>query len=233
MLAASTLEPACREMVEPAKESGGAEESTMIGFGGKVPCWMATFANGSMCHAMDYDDFHEAAGTHPTAASLPAALAMSERTGALSGKGLIVAVCVGNDLASRLGLALTQTFAEDGWQRPCVFGVFGAATAAGKILELNKDQMVGALAIAFTQASGTMEAAYGSGTNIRAIRDAFIAKTGILSALMARRGITGFTSCFEGRAGLFPVYFRTNYRRERVLANLGESFEGVNVSFKP
>jgi len=81
MLAASTLEPACQEMVELAKESGGVEESTIIAFGGKAPCVMAAFANGSLTHALDYDDVHDGFGLHPTAACLPAALALSERIG--------------------------------------------------------------------------------------------------------------------------------------------------------
>ena len=43
MLPSSTFEKGCKVLEEIAKESGGAEESTLIGFGGKVPCWMAAF----------------------------------------------------------------------------------------------------------------------------------------------------------------------------------------------
>ena len=43
-------------IVDLVKEWGGKEESTIIGYGGKVPCVMAAFANGAMAHALDYDD---------------------------------------------------------------------------------------------------------------------------------------------------------------------------------
>ncbi|MDP2951845.1 MAG: MmgE/PrpD family protein, partial [Chloroflexota bacterium] len=56
ILAASTLEDGCRAVVSLVKEAGGKAESSILAFGGKVPCGMAAFANGSMTHALDYDD---------------------------------------------------------------------------------------------------------------------------------------------------------------------------------
>ena len=234
MLAASTLEPACQEMVELAKESGGVEESTIIAFGGKAPCVMAAFANGSLTHALDYDDVHDGFGLHPTAACLPAALALSERIGKVDGKKFITAICIANDLTVRLGSAITQTNVQHGWMRPTVFGTFGAAAAAGKILELNENQMVTALSLAFMQTAGTWESANATGSNLRAIRDVLLAQAGVISALMAqKRLINGFSSSLEGRFGFFPVFFRGHYNRDRVLAGLGSSYGGGDISFKP
>jgi len=233
MLAASTLEPACQEMVELAKESGGAKESTIIAFGGKAPCLMAAFANGSLTHALDYDDVHDEFGLHPTAACLPAALALSERIGEVDGKKFITAICMANDLTVRLGSAITQTQVEHGWMRPTVFGTFGAAAAAGKILELNENQMVTALSLAFMQTGGTWESANAIGSNLRAIRDVLLAQAGVISALMAQKRLTGFSSGLEGRFGFFPVFFRGHYNRDRVLAGLGSSYGGGDISFKP
>ena len=233
MLAASTLEPACQEMVELAKESGGAKESTIIAFGGKAPCLMAAFANGSLTHALDYDDVHDEFGLHPTAACLPAALALSERIGEVDGKKFITAICMANDLTVRLGSAITQTQVEHGWMRPTVFGTFGAAAAAGKILELNENQMVTALSLAFMQTGGTWESANAIGSNLRAIRDVLLAQAGVISALMAQKRLTGFSSGLEGRFGFFPVFFRGHYNRDRVLAGLGSSYGGSDISFKP
>lgn len=233
MLAASTLEPACQEMVELAKESGGVEESTIIAFGGKAPCVMAAFANGSLTHALDYDDVHDGFGLHPTAACLPAALALSERIGKVDGKKFITAICIANDLTVRLGSAITQTNVQHGWMRPTVFGTFGAAAAAGKILELNENQMVTALSLAFMQTAGTWESANATGSNLRAIRDVFLAQAGVISALMAQKPlINGFSSYLEGRFGLYPVFFRGYYNRDRILANLGMSYGGSDISFK-
>jgi 2-methylcitrate dehydratase PrpD len=233
MLAASTLEPACQEMVELAKESGGVEESTIIAFGGKAPSLMAAFANGSLTHALDYDDVHDEFGLHPTASCLPAALALSERIGEVDGKKFITAICMANDLTVRLGSAITQTQIEHGWMRPTVFGTFGSAAAAGKILELNENQMVTALSLASMQTAGTWENANAIGSNLRAIRDVLLAQAGVISALMAQKRLTGFSSGLEGRFGFFPVFFRGHYNRDPVLAGLGSSYGGGDISFKP
>ena len=61
----------------------------------------------------------------------------------------------------------------------------------------------------------------------------FTAKAGVLSALMAERGIDGPSSSLEGKSGLYTIYFRGKYNREAVLDELGKRFEGVNISFKP
>ncbi len=234
MLAASTLEPACQDMVEIAKASGGTEESSIIAFGGKVPGAMAAFANGSLTHSLDYDDVHDEFGLHPTAACLPSALALSEQVGKVDGKRFITAISMANDLTIRLGAAITQTQAEHGWMRPTVFGTFGAAAAAGKILELNENQMVTALSITFTQTAGTWESCDATSSNIRAIRDAFLGQIGVISALMAKKPhIIGFSSALEGRFGLYPIFFRGHYERRRILADLGQHYGGSDISFKP
>jgi 2-methylcitrate dehydratase PrpD len=234
MVAASTLEPACQDMVEIAKASGGTEDSTILVFGGKVPSPMAAFANGSLTHSLDYDDVHDEFGIHPTAACLPSALALSEQVGKVNGKRFITAITVANDLTIRLGSAITQTQAEHGWMRPTVFGTFGAAASAGKILELNESQMVTALSIAFTETAGTWESCDATGSNIRAIRDAFLGQIGVISALMANKPhIIGFSSSLEGRFGLYPIFFRGQYEHDRILTDLGQRYRGKEISFKP
>ncbi len=64
ILAASTMGEGCKQVVALVKEAGGKKESTILGFGGKVPSFMATFANGAMGHAMDYGDVHDELSLH-------------------------------------------------------------------------------------------------------------------------------------------------------------------------
>jgi 2-methylcitrate dehydratase PrpD len=230
MLAASTVGEGVKEMVELARECGGKEESTVIAFGGKLPAMMAAFANGAMGHPLDYDDTHDAAVIHPTAATLPAALAVSELYGKTSGKDFIAAIALGNDLVCRLGLAANS---NPGWLIPQTLGVFGAAMVSAKLLHMNEEQMLNALGIAYHQAAGNMESSYQTGSMMRAIRDGFTAKAGVLSALMAHKGITGVKSIFQPRAGLYNLYFRGDYDPEPLTYGLGKKYECTNVSFKP
>ncbi|MBN2062396.1 MAG: MmgE/PrpD family protein [Deltaproteobacteria bacterium] len=233
MLAGSGAEPACNGIVDMVKEMGGREESTIIGYGGKVPALMAAFANGSMSHAVDYDDVHDSANCHPSGSTIPAALAMAERVGGVAGKDFIVAVALGIDVVCRLGAALPKSQGDYDFFLPPILGTFSSTAAAGKLLGLNKEQMVSAFGIAIHQAAGSKEMAADIDSVVRAIRDGFPGRNGVLSALMAARGITGVTNSLEGKMGLYALYFNNEYNPEALTSDLGIKFLGTTVSFKP
>ena len=86
-----------------------------------------------------------------------------------------------------------------GFVRTCVSGtcgVFGSVAAAGRLLGLDKGQMVHAMGIAGTQASGVREV---FGSMAKPLHPGRAAQTGVLAALLAKRGFTGSTSILEGR----------------------------------
>jgi len=95
-----------------------------------------------------------------------------------------------------------------GWYMPPILEAFGATAAAGKLLKLDEEQIRNAFSLTLCQATCSAELIYSTHSMIRAIRDAFSAKAGLLSALLAKKGITGFQQPFEGRAGLFNIYLR-------------------------
>jgi 2-methylcitrate dehydratase PrpD len=230
-LAASGQSVECQPFVELAIDSGGKKESTIIGFHDQVPAPMAAFANGSMAHALDFEDTHDEALVHPNAASIPAALAIAEALG-IGGKEFIVALAVGSDITSRLGLALKKDPIEFGWYMPPIFNAFGAAAATGNLLKLNPQQVLDAFSLALCQATCSAELVHSPHTVIRGVRDAFSAKAGLISALLAEKGVPGFEHPMEGPAGLFRLYAREEYDLSRMIKELGETFEGANISFK-
>jgi 2-methylcitrate dehydratase PrpD len=233
ILAASGLGEGCEKFVNLAMAAGGRPESTIIGFGAKVPAYLAAFANGSMAHALDFEDTHDVALVHPNAATIPAALAVAESSGDMDGRRFITAITLGSDIVCRLGLALTKDPFEYGWYMPPILGAFGAATAAAKLLNLNRGQIVHAFSLTVCQATCSAEFVRSPQSMIRAVRDAFAAKAGVLSAQLAQRGIMGFEQPIEGQAGLFRLYARESYELRTLTNGLGRVFEGANVSFKP
>ncbi|MDP2954172.1 MAG: MmgE/PrpD family protein, partial [Chloroflexota bacterium] len=170
---------------------------------------------------------------HPTGASVPAARAVAERLGKVSGRDFITAIALGNDLSTRLALALKGSVVTTGWVNPSVFGVFGGVAAAGKLLGLTEEQMAHAFCCGFYQAGGSIEVAFGTGSTIRAIRDAFTGKTAVLSALLASQGLTGVETSLDGPFGLYNLYFKGAYDAEAITQGLGKLFHGTWVSFKP
>ena len=232
-LAASTLGEGCRQFVDIALAQGGNKESTIIGFGAKAPALMAAFANGSMAHALDFEDAHDGALVHPNAATVPAALAVGESLGNVTGKEFLTAIVLGSDMVCRLGLALDEDLLEYGWYMPPILGAFGATAATCKLLNLSADQILDAFSLTLCQATCSAELTQSTRSIVRSVRDAFSAKAGVLSALLAQRGVSGFDHPIEGRAGFFSMYARGNYDPTRLTDHLGTTFEGGNVSFKP
>lgn len=232
-LAAGTLGEGCKQFVDLAVAERSKPESTIIGFGVKASATMAAFANGAMAHALDFEDAYDGAPVHPNAATIPAALAVAESIGNVSGKQFLTALILGSDLVCRLGLALQINPLDYGWYIPPILGSFGATAAASKLLHLTAEQIVDAFSLALCQTTCSAELIHSPRSVVRSIRDAFSAKAGVLSALLAQQGVAGFEQPIEGKAGLFNLYARGNYDPGRLTHGLGKIFESVDVSFKP
>ncbi len=147
--------------VEPAmnllRRWGGEAESTIWVFGDKVPSLHAAFLNSMMVHALDFDDTHGRVAIHAGATVIPTALAMAESVKPVSGKDLITAIVIGVEVASKLGLSLLEQ--DKGWHLSATCGTFASSAVAGKLLGLDRQRMGNALAIGYTQASGTLQSA--------------------------------------------------------------------------
>jgi aconitate decarboxylase len=96
---------AVRELLAPLRHWGGTAESTVLVFGDKLPAPWAAMANSVMMHNLEFDCIHEPAVIHPFTTALPAALAVAEAQGGLSGKTLLTALAAGVDTSTRIGMS--------------------------------------------------------------------------------------------------------------------------------
>ncbi|MBI4330220.1 MAG: MmgE/PrpD family protein [Chloroflexi bacterium] len=228
-LAATTL-AGSHGAVELAKEGGGKKESTIVGFGGKVPSWMAAFANASLAHALEYDECHLTGHIHSGVTNLPAAFAVAERIGKVNGKTFLTAAALGIDLGCRLAVAALPRVR--GFHPTAIYGVFGAALAASKVLGLDEARTQHALGIAYSHASGHNQG-HADAVQTKRLQAAIAAKGGVVAALLAQKGITGAANCIEGEYGLFRIYNGGKYDAVGLTSDLGKRFEVSNLSFKP
>ncbi len=225
---AGSSAPGVDAAVELARENGGTAQASVLVFGHRLPATAATMVNATMMQARDFDAVYEPGVLLPYAPVLAASLATAELTRA-SGASLLNAVVLGADLTCRLGRAVTKGL---GWSRTATLGVFGAAMAAARLLELSRDQMISALGLALSQSSGNIQTVI-DGSLAKRYQAGFAAEAGVKSALLAARGVTGPGNVFEGRCGFFALYEGGSYHRDRIVADLGKDFEGVNASIKP
>ncbi len=229
-VAATTTDLACRKIVDLVTEIGGREESTIIGDGRKVPAHAAAFANAALTHALNYDDYTDPLITHFGCVIFPAAFAMAERVGKVTGKEFITTYTLGVDLAARLSRALItkgeqRNWNLHGWLTTQLVGYFGAAAVAGRLQGLKADRLVHALGLAYSQVAGNKQVLVGVGAD-KGIYPSYPAHSGVLAALMAHKGIAGPQESLEGQNGLYNVFFQGLYDPAALTRDLGRSFEG-------
>ena len=219
------------EVVAEVLEWGGKPESTIWGYGDRVPAAHAAFANAVMSHAWDFDDTHMPSICHTGVVTVPTAFAMAERIGKVSGKDLMTAINVGIDVQVRLSMGAPTSFGQ-GWHPTSLFGGFGAVATAGALLKLNEEQMVNALGIMYGQSAGNLQN-IADGVLTKRIQPGFQVRAGINSVMLALRGVTGVRNVFEGVYGLYPLYMKDEYDRNIITSGLGTRFETGNITIKP
>jgi len=213
------------------KISSTMEGGVIIGTGARAPYHYAALANGTSSHSLELDDTNDEASLHPGAATLPAAFAACDMADK-GGRHFIEGVVLGYEVMVRLGKSLgpKEHYAR-GFHPTGTCGTFGAAAAAGKILNLNRDQMVNAFGIAGSQAAGSLEfLAQGAWT--KRMHPGWAAHNGIIASLLAERGFKGPSTIIEGRNGFLHAY-SSNADGNKVLDGIRSSFEIMQTSIKP
>ncbi|MGH7782328.1 MAG: MmgE/PrpD family protein, partial [Candidatus Binatia bacterium] len=188
------------QFVKEAKNGGPAR---IVKYGNKVPIDDAVLVNGTFAQGCELDDYYDQGGGHPGAATVPVILALAQRQ-LVSGEELIAAMVAGYEVGWRIGRALLPELMQRGYHAQSTVGVFIAATAAGKIIHLDPEQMTHALAIAGSHAGGTMEYDQ-SGGEVKRLHNGMACCGGLRSALLAQVGLTGPPTIFEGERGILKV----------------------------
>ena len=128
--------PGCRDVAALFAKWENASGSSVLIYGSRTIPPMAALLNSMMMHALDFYDTLDASALHTFVTVLPAALAAAESVGPVSGKTLITALVLGVDMICRLSLGITRPLS---WIRTATCGAFGAATAAAKVIGMDRE----------------------------------------------------------------------------------------------
>ena len=221
--AGAAMEESSRIGVEVVRALGGAPEATAFGLDEKIPAPNAAFANGISEHSIEMDDTHSNASSHPGVVIWSVALAVGEREG-VSGAELLPAAAAGYEMACRAGYAAAPpSMYKRGFHPTSASGAFGAAVTAACLLDLSVEQMLNAVGIAGSFASGNMEY-LAQGKMTKRVQPGQAAHAGIMAALLAQRGYTGPSTILEGGFGFLHAY-SDEAVPARLTDALGESWE--------
>ena len=209
-----------------------AGNASIIGLNRACSAETAALVNGALSHIVEMDDLDRASVLHPGAAVIPAAFAVAEATRA-PGRDFLAAVVAGYEVAIRVGEAVGKRHYYY-FHNTATCGVFGAAAAAGWLLNLNAKQFVWALGNAGTQAAGLWEF-NADGAMSKHLHAGRAAANGALAAQLAQFDFTGARAILEGPRGFFAAT-APDAQPARVLENLdapAPRFKISGVSIKP
>ena len=168
-------------------------KATVLGYGISTTPELATFANGCMVRATDFND--NADGGHNSNLIAPV-LAFGEAMHS-SGAQVIVALTIGYELMAA----------------PAGGESVAAAMVAGKLMGLDEDRLANAVGMALVP-HVALNKGVGALSMWKGVRSAEAHKCGVWAALLARDGMTGPPQPFEGRGSLWA---RNGRGRELVL----------------
>ncbi len=219
-------EPVSRIVRDMVLAEGGAPQAQLFG-GGAAPLRAAALVNGTISHALDYDDTHFAHIGHPSVAVFPAALALA----AFDDRpivDLLEAALVGMELSIRVGLWLGRGHYQAGFHQTATAGTFGAAAAAGRLLGFDARQMAQALGLAATRASGQKSQ---FGTMGKPYNAGLAASNGVEVALLIKAGFVPNPDALQGKFGFGATHLGAD-DVSVALDGLGDEWLFESVSHK-
>ncbi|HHD0454685.1 TPA: MmgE/PrpD family protein [Campylobacter coli] len=192
----------------------------------------AAMLNGIASHALDFDDTHTEAILHASAILTPLCLSYGFHI-SKDAKKIIKAFIVGWEVAARVGIASKGTFHKRGFHTTAIAGIFGSVSASAVLLDLSKQQIINALGLAGSFASGINEF-LSNGSNSKVLHIANAIKNGILVVNFAKNNMSGPLSIFEGRDNIFKCFgIEQECDKTELDKGLGEIWQSMQVSIKP
>lgn len=191
-------------------EPWGHGPCTVFGKQQRLAAPWAALVNGTIAHALDFDDNFDPPKAHPTTVLFPAIMALAEQDG-LSGAECIDAYIVGLQILGRVGQGLNPTHRNRGWHATATVGVMGATAACARLMKLDAEACARALSIATSMSSGFMSQ---FGTEMKPVHAGLAAKGGIMAATMAKNGVTAGRT-LDGRTGMNRLMVGPDYEELR------------------
>src|SRR4030095_4275699 len=151
-----SLHPAVDLAIQALGPYSGPATASVLGRGERLDPLHASLMNGISSHVYDYDDTTPKNYSHPSSPVASALFAYAS-VHPVRGRDFIEAFILGFEAESRVANAVYPAHYDAGWHITGTSGVFGAATAVGKLLGLSVQEMVWAIGLAATQAAGLRE----------------------------------------------------------------------------
>ncbi len=191
----------------------------------------AAFVNGTFSHCLDLDDGHTKGSIHPGTVVLPALLAAAQQVRP-DFEELAKATIIGYEVCLRISSAIHPSSRKRGFHNTPVAGIFGAVAAICTLKRFSKEEVQNAFGIAASFAGGLF-AFLGTGSEVKRIHPGQAARDAVLAVELTEKGLSGPKFVLESENGFFQAFAGGNINEDRLFRELGETFEIMNIYFKP
>jgi 2-methylcitrate dehydratase PrpD len=215
-------------LIEALEDEVGHGRCRLPVYGTASATRAAAMIMGAGSHTVEFDDIYRAGGYHPGSPTISAALAAAQSVDA-SGEDFLRGVIVGYEISTRICEAVMPSHYVY-WHTTATIGCIGAAAAAATVLKCNREQFMNALANVTTHMAG-LQQAFRSESMTKPMHAAHAADVGIMSALAAKKGLTGTLDMLEGELG-FGAAMSKDPDWGKATAGLGEKYNITEITFK-
>lgn len=221
-----------RILREEMANEGAPGRATVFGQPALFAAPAAALCNGTAIHSFELDDLISASVVHPAATAIPAALAAGEATDA-SGERVLTGIVAGYEVMHRVALAIGTNPARRGFHTTSLTAPIAAAVAAGVTMGLAPAQIVSAVGLAASSASGIKSFAAGFGGGmVKRLHLGRSAEAGVRMCQLAARGFAGPPRAIDSRFGMIEVFGGEDSDPARLTEGLGRDWAVRDVWFK-
>jgi 2-methylcitrate dehydratase PrpD len=201
MLAAagSDVVPALRAYLSRNPAPGPAP---VIGWGVTATPEVAAMLNGTLGHALDYDESTSLYPAHPSAPIL-AALLSGREPAALDGPTLLTAYVTGFEAGGQIARSIGLGHYLRGWHATGTLALFAAVAAVAKARNLAEDEICTAIGIAASLSAGMTR---NFGTMTKPLHPGWAARSALVAVELAAVGWTANRQILEVPRGYLELY---------------------------
>ena len=217
-------EPVMRKLKQYVQQSSGDTTCVLHEVTGYLP--NVALYNGTLAHALDYDDVSPAMQGHPSTTLVPALLTVSETE---SGEEILNAYRCGFEVLSYIGRIVGFKHYELGWHPTISLGVIGATVAVGKLKKLPEEQLAHAIGIAASMAGGIRQ---NFGTMTKPLHAGIAVRNAIEAVKLAQLGVTSSIDALEGKFGFLNLFTERNFMLNSQKIGFHSEFDLTGIGIK-
>jgi 2-methylcitrate dehydratase PrpD len=223
------------ELLQVVRDWGGKPEATIFVHGDKVPAPMAAMVNCIMARSFDFEPVSpvvdgQSIPGHISGTTTMTALTLGDMQN-VSGKELLTALLVGDDMATRVLLAGRGSGTRRGFDHVGQANSFGATAIVGRLMQLDCSQLRHAFGLILDYLGGSQRMILDTTTGFK-LSQGNSARDAIFCVQLARAGWSGVQDALLAEGTYYDMYSDGIEDHELLIKNLGKEYYS-DGTFKP